>query len=82
MAGKTLNANSPKQLKDYFYIERGFKPYVKKGGGGLTVDKMALKRLARKGSEEAKLILEMRRRLKLASTYLDLDKIDSDGRLS
>lgn len=80
VAGKVLNANSPKQLKDYFYIERGFKPYVKKGGGGLTVDKMALKRLARKGSEEAKLILEMRRRLKLASTYLDLDKIDSDGR--
>ena len=79
-AGKHLNANSPKQLKDFFYIERGFKPYVKKGGGGLTVDKLALKRLSRKGSEEAKLILEMRRRLKLASTYLNLDKIDVDGR--
>jgi DNA polymerase-1 len=80
VAGEPLNPNSPKQLKDFFYIKRGFKPYVKKGGGGLTVDKMALKRLARKGATEAKLILEMRRRLKLASTYLDLDKIDADGR--
>lgn len=81
VAGQTLNPNSPKQLKEYFYITKGYKPYVKRGGGGITVDKLALKRLSRKGCEEAKLILEMRRRTKLASTYLNLDKIDSDGRM-
>ena len=81
LAGRPLSPNSPKQLKEYFYIEKGYKPYVKKGGGGITVDKLALKRLSRKGAPEAKIILDMRRRLKLASTYLDISKIDSDNRM-
>ena len=81
VAGCHLNPNSPKQLKEYFYITKGYKPYVKRGGGGITVDRLALKRLSRKGAPEAKLILEMRKRLKLASTYLDVDKIDTDGRM-
>lgn len=81
VAGKPLNPSSPKQLKEYFYIEKGYKPYVKKGGGGITVDKLALKRLSRKGAPEAKLILEMRRRTKLASTYLDVSKVDVDSRM-
>lgn len=80
LAGFALNANSPKQLKEYFYVTKGFKPYVSKGGG-VSVDKLALKRLARKGSEEASIILEMRKRLKLVSTYLDEIKVDPDSRM-
>lgn len=81
LAGMPLNINSPKQLKEFFYITRGFKPYVKRGSGTIAVDKLALKRLARKGSQEANIILELRKRAKQVSTYLDVDKIDSDGRL-
>lgn len=80
LAGQPLNANSPKQLKDYFYIKKGFKPYVSKSGS-LSVDKLALKRLARKGCDEARIILEIRKRRKLISTYLDITKVDSDSRM-
>lgn len=81
LAGHPLNPNSTKQLKDYFYLKKGYKPYVNRKTGNIAVDKLALKRLARKGAPEAKIILEIRKRVKLASTYLDVNKIDSDGRL-
>ncbi len=80
-AGFALNANSPKQLKQFFYIDKGFKPYTSKTSGNISVDAMALKRLARKGSVEAQLILRIRKLKKLASTYLNVEKVDSDGRM-
>jgi len=79
LAGKPLNAKSPKQLKEYFYYEKGIKPYKKKGK--ITYDNDAMKRLVRKGWEEAKLIQEIRRFTKLGSTYLDIEKIDEDGQI-
>lgn len=76
----TLNPNSPNQLKEYFYKVKGEKPYVNRKTGGETVDKNALKRLARKGHEEAKILLEIRHLSKLKSTYLDVT-LDTDNRL-
>lgn len=81
VAGKPLNPNSSKQLIEYFYVEKKYRPYKNRTTGNMTVDAMALKRLARKGSEEAKLILKIRNLVKLAGTYLNLDKFDSDNRI-
>jgi DNA polymerase-1 len=80
IAGQPLNINSPKQLKDYFYIKKKVKPYKNKAGA-ISVDKDVLKRLSRKGFKEAKLIQEMRGLSKLRSTYINLDKIDPDSRI-
>lgn len=80
MCGKTINHNSPKQLAQYFYMERGAKPYTKKGSTAWTTDETALKRLARKGFAEASVILELRAKTKLKSTYLDM-VIDDDNRM-
>lgn len=82
LAGKPLNINSSKQMKDYFYIERGHAPYMKRGAGGaagtISADVNALHRLARKGVAEAALIMKMKKLDKLRSTYLDV-KLDSDN---
>lgn len=85
IAGRRLNPRSTKQLQEYFYAERGVKPYTNKQGRP-TVDKLALRKLAkplanRPAFKEASLILEIRRLLKLADTYLLPEKIDIDGRM-
>lgn len=86
LSGMSLNINSPKQLKDYFYVKKGLKPYKSKSGS-ISVDKDALKRLIRKGVSEAKIISDMRKLAKLRSTYLPADaegnlaKVDPDGRI-
>lgn len=80
MCGKTINHNSPKQLANYFYVERKAAPYMKKGTNSWTTDELALKRLSRKGFEEASVILELRAKSKLKGTYLDM-VIDDDNRL-
>jgi len=79
LAGRPLNPNSPKQLKEYFYIEKGFGPYKK--GGSITTNDTAIKRMIRKGSKEAELVKEIRSYRKLISNYLDVSKIDDDGRI-
>ena len=79
IAGRVVNPNSPKQLQQYFYVEKGIKPYTKKGK--ITTDETAMKRLARRGFKEASVVLEMRRVKKLASVYLDVEKVDDDGRM-
>ena len=79
LCGSPINPNSPAQLKEYFYVKRGLKPYVKKGGI-LSVDEIALKRIARKGIPEAKIVQEIRRTAKLKGTYFDM-LIDDDNRL-
>ena len=63
LAGKELNPNSPKQLKEYFYIEKRQKAYTK--NGNITVDDKALKRMSAKGMKEADVILELRKERKM-----------------
>lgn len=81
VAGQPLNPASPKQLQEYFYGKLGHTPYKKRGTGNVTTDNLAMKRLVRKGFKAAELVLEIRKRTKLASTYLDESKLSADGRL-
>jgi len=78
--GKTFNLASPKQVCEYFYTERKVDPYLNKQGKP-TVDEEALTRIANKGFKEASLILEVRRLQKKASTFLNVQNVDSDGRM-
>lgn len=67
-AGFELNPASPKQLVTYFYATLGLPPYLKNKTP--TTDVTAMRRLARQGIEEARLIMEIRKRQKFISTYL------------
>ena len=80
IAGFALNPSSPKQIAEYFYDKKRLPVYKSKTGGRST-DEKALKRILRKGHEEAKLILTYRGLIKESSTYLNLDKVDPDGRM-
>ena len=79
LAGMELNANSFNQLKWYFYEKLGHKAYRKKGS--VTTDETALKRLSRKGVKEASIVGKIRTLRKLSSAYVNLDKVDFDGRI-
>lgn len=68
--GAELNVNSHKQLTTYFYVNKGLKPYKNKGK--ITCDQIALKRIARKGFEEAKLVLDIRKNRHTLSTYYNV----------
>jgi uracil-DNA glycosylase family 4 len=78
IAGHHINFDSPAQVRNYFYVEKGLKPYTHKGK--VTVDVTAMKRLASKGIQEARIIQEVRSIRTVASTFLDM-KLDEDGRL-
>lgn len=83
LAGRELNPNSPKQVQQYFYIEKGCQPYYK--DGAVTTDDKAMQRLARptsnrRGFPEAALIQELRGLIKLKGTYLEIE-FDKDQRL-
>ena len=86
IVGREINYNSPKQLMDYFYKELGNKPYKKKNTTGIysdSIDVDALKRLVRQGgnaSEAARIMLDIRGLSKRISTYLNIGKVDKDGR--
>jgi uracil-DNA glycosylase family 4 len=86
IVGRDINYNSPKQLMDYFYKELGNKPYKKKNTQGQysdSIDVDALKRLVRQGgkaSTAARLMLDIRSLSKRISTYLNIGKVDKDGR--
>jgi uracil-DNA glycosylase family 4 len=86
VVGYGINPNSPDQLKNYFYKECKIKPYKKKNAKGMytiTTDVDALKRIFRrniKGSKAAKIMLEIRSLSKRISTYLNIGKVDPDGR--
>src|SRR3990167_7268813 len=45
LCGRELNVNSPKDCRTYFYVELGIPPYYNEGA--VTVDDLALQRLAR-----------------------------------
>jgi len=83
VVGYELNYNSPAQLANYFYNELKFKPYKKKNAQGsyvTTTDVDALKRLSRQGVEAAQVMLDIRGLSKRISTYLNVGKVDKDGR--
>lgn len=86
LIGREININSPDQLCKYFYEELRIKPYKNPDTGRPTVDVTALTRIA-SGTQErpalpvASMILEIRKLTKRASTFLNVDKIDADGRI-
>ncbi len=80
LVGRDINPNSTKQLAQYFYVEKGFPPYRKRGGG-ITTDDDALKRLARKGCNEASIVKSIRYLIKLQGNYLNVEKVDRDNRI-
>ena len=81
--GYEINYNSPKQLMEYFYKELGYKPYKKRNTQGQyneSIDVDALKRLARQNVKAARIMLDIRSLSKRISTYLNIGKVDKDGR--
>ena len=87
--GRWVNPNSPKDCKNYFYIEKGLPPYTKYNSktkkSTITCDDKALQRIyrgtsARKGLYEAKLIQNYRGLWKLKGTYLEIT-FDKDSRM-
>jgi len=83
--GYTINYNSPQQMMKYFYDECYIKPYKKRTPKGWvnTSDVDALKRISRrdiKGSKAAQIMLDIRGLAKRISTYLNVGKVDIDGR--
>lgn len=84
IVGHSLNVNSPKACQAYFYIEKGISPYHN-DEGGITVDDLALQRMARgtsarRGLPEAKLVQDIRGLHKLHGTYLEIT-FDADERI-
>jgi len=80
IVGKELNINSPKQMKDYFYVEKGVKPYTDRNTGAATVNAETLIRLGRRGFKEASIIRQMRHNNKMIGSYLEVT-LGEDGRL-
>jgi DNA polymerase-1 len=81
--GYEINYNSPPQMMKYFYEECGIKPYFNRKTHKMTSDVDALKRIYRqnrKGSLAARLMLDIRSLSKRISTYLNIGKVDKDGR--
>lgn len=80
ICGYSINPSSSKQLQDYFYTKKGIKPYISRSTGNISVDAMALKRLAKRGLKEARIILEMRHLGKIRGTYFEME-LDPDNRI-
>lgn len=89
LCGFALNVSSPMQCKKFFYDIMKYKPQTKKSKDpktgqrkeSISTDDKAMKRLIRMyGSEEAKLVTQIRKYRKLIGTYLEVN-YDSDKRL-
>jgi len=83
IAGKELNVASAKQMIAYFYGICMIKPYVNRKTGSVSCDDVALHRIAKKetkGSEEARIIIKIRKYQKLVSTYFNIS-VDEDKKL-
>jgi len=81
--GYEINYNSPKQLKEFFYNKLHLRPYINRKTGKASTDVDALKRIFRAGgpgSKVARLMLDIRSLSKRISTYLNIGKVDQDGR--
>lgn len=83
ICGEGFNPRSQKDLHAYFYGKKHLKPYRKRkadGTMGVSYDETAMKRIIRKGYKEAKMIQEVKHLNKTRSNYLDVAKVDIDGR--
>lgn len=78
LCGREINYNSHAQVKSYFYIEKGLRPYTRKGR--ITTDDKALRRIAAKGYREATIILDLRHAKKMQGTYYTM-QFDPDQRM-
>jgi DNA polymerase-1 len=81
--GHDINYNSPPQMMEYFYKECSIKPYKNRSTGNDSSDVNALKRIFRlgvRGSQAARIMLDIRSLSKRISTYLNIGKVDKDGR--
>lgn len=77
----TLNANSPKQLKEFFFIDCN--EVITRHQGKATTNEKALKTITRRGKRGAtvaSLIGDFRKLKKLSGTYYGMS-FDEDGRL-
>jgi len=78
---ENLNPNSPKQLKEYFFLDCN--EVITKHQGKASTNEKALKTIARRnkrGAEVASLIGDFRKLKKLSGTYYGMS-FDKDGRL-
>jgi uracil-DNA glycosylase family 4 len=80
ITGYDINPGSSKQVQSYFYGVKGEKAYVNRKTGKPTADKDAIKRLSRKGYDEARIIQKITQLSYNKSHYLDV-VLDSDNRL-
>lgn len=80
LAGFDLNVNSVKQMREFLYVTRRMPKRVSKSGA-LATDEQALRSLfARTADPALGVILKLRERRKLLSTYLTTP-FDADGRM-
>ena len=70
IVGMELNVNSHKQVATYFYVHKGIPPYKK--DNKITTNEGAMKRIARKGYPEARVVLNIRSMKHTISTYLNV----------
>jgi len=83
ITGKELNTNSSPQMQGYFYGTCMLKPYIDRKTGNPTCGAVALSRIAKagkKGSVAARIIMLMRTKGKLLSTYFRVN-LDKDNKL-
>lgn len=83
ICGVGFNPKSSQACHAWFHGKKLLKPYKKRGAGGKMVnsyDDTAMKRLIRKGHKEAGLIQAYKRLGKQRANYLDITKVDKDGR--
>lgn len=78
--GYEINPDSPQQMMNYFYDKLKIKPYKNPKTGKPTSDVNALKRLARRNIKAARIMLDIRSLTKRISTYLNIGKVNEDGR--
>ena len=78
--GHEINYDSPPQIMKYFYEELNLQPYINRKTHKKTSDVDALKRIARRGYPAARILLDIRSLSKRISTYLNIGKVDKDGR--
>lgn len=67
---RSLNPRSPKQLCNYFYVEKKIRPYINAAGGQSVDDENLVRIIRRDKLPEAKLVQEFRTYDKLHGTYL------------
>jgi uracil-DNA glycosylase family 4 len=82
LCGFELNPKSPKQVAEYFYIQKGYRTRKKrtKDGSRVTTDHRALESLALEGAEEAQLLIKLRELGKMRGTYYEME-LDDDNRI-